>query len=103
MPWIGTGVTFGLEFIHYLGQALFGGASVVIKYAIARLSPLLMHFATTYVQKKIIEKGEEKGEDARFKAWVVGVGIHSLYNLTAVLLRNNLDSFIKGNTPSLNF
>lgn len=103
MPWVGTGVVFGLEFLHYLTRVTVGGVSAILKFAIVRSITILMHFSTTYVQKKIIEKGEEKGEDARFKAWVVGVGIHSLYNLIAVLLNTKITAFVTGKAPTLDF
>jgi hypothetical protein len=94
MPWVGTGVVFGLELIQYMLGVLFSGTKVIIKFLALRIVALLMHFSTTYVQKKIIEKGEESGKDAAFKAWIVGVGIHMLWNLFATIYQKQLSNFV---------
>ncbi len=93
MPWIGTGIVFGLELVQYVIQLIVSGGSLV-KSLILRLCSLLMHFSTTFIQKKIIEKGKEKGEDREFIAWTVGVSIHILWNTLALIYNTNLSSWV---------
>lgn len=89
IPWMGTGIVFGLELVHYVTNVMFGGITVVSKYLLARLTSLLMHFGTTWIQKKIIESGEAKGEDRRFIAWVVAVGVHASWNALSIYYMND--------------
>jgi ABC-type iron transport system FetAB permease component len=100
MPWVGTGVVFGLELVHYLMNVIFGGATVIAKFLVVRVATLLMHFTTTYVQKKIIEKGEEQGKNTAFIAWVVGFGIHALWNTLALIYNQKISGWVLGG-PSL--
>jgi len=96
MPWIGTSVVFGLEAIHYIAQLIFSGGAAIAKMAVVRLAALLMHFSTTYIQKKIIEKGEAEDKDRAFIAWTVGVGIHISWNAMALLINDKTTAWIVG-------
>jgi len=94
MPWIGTSVVFGLEAVHYIAQLIFSGGAAIARMAVIRLVALLMHFSTTYVQKKIIEKGEAEEKDRAFIAWTIGVGIHVSWNALALLINDKTTAWI---------
>lgn len=85
MPWLGTGVVYGLEAVMYVVQMLMGGVSVA-KALISRAVALMMHFSTTYIQKKIIDTSDADESQALFLAWSAGVAIHAAWNLMAVLM-----------------
>lgn len=96
MPWVGTGVVFGIELVYYLCGMMFGGIKVISKFLLLRLGTLLMHFTTTYVQKKIIESGEAAEKDRRFIAWTVGVGIHVLWNIMSIVYEKEIAGWVLG-------
>jgi hypothetical protein len=64
---------------------------------IVRLSSLLLHFTTTFIQKKIIEKGEENKKDYLFTAWIAGVAVHSMWNILAAVYQENIAGWVLGN------
>lgn len=91
MPWVGTSIVFGAEALHYIYQLFHAGLGGLSKILILRLAAILMHFSTTYIQKKIIESGE----DREFIAWIVGVGIHSSWNILGILLNQKIGAWMK--------
>jgi hypothetical protein len=76
MPWLGTGVVFGIEAAMYLYR-LWKSGTLAITHVIARIMALIFHFYTTAVQKKYIEKHPDK----EFAAYLVGFVIHFAWNL----------------------
>lgn len=94
MPWIGTGVFAGLEALHYLAALIFGGASVIAKFAIVRMSTLGLHFATTAIQKKIIDKGKDVDKDRKFIAWLTGFGIHATWNTLGLVYNAKIVAWV---------
>jgi hypothetical protein len=97
LPWVGTAVVFGLEYIQYTIQLIFKGPAVIGRMMIVRLSSLLLHFTTTFIQKKIIEKGEENKKDYLFTAWIAGVAVHSMWNILAAVYQENIAGWVLGN------
>ena len=93
MPWVGTGVVFGIEGVMYLVQLFFGGFRMT-RAIILRLSTLLMHFATTFVQKKIIDSKKTDEENGLFIAWATGVAIHASWNTLALLSNDKVTAFL---------
>lgn len=94
MPWVGTGIVFGIEMGLYVLQLLAAGGKLV-KVLILRITSLLMHFTTTYVQKTIVDKAKEGEEDkAAFIAWVTGVGIHMAWNIFATVANPQISKFL---------
>lgn len=102
-PWIYTGIFSGFELLAYtIGLVLKGGS--IVPVIIIRLASLLMHFATTYVQKFFREKeGGNEDQDVdnmKFKTkmdtigYFLGLSIHILWNTMALLLDKKLLSFI---------
>mgnify|MGYP001245839149 CR=1 FL=1 len=93
LPWVGTGIVFGLELLQYLMILMIQGLKVG-KIIILRIASLLMHFGTTFVQKKIIDSAvNDSGDDynnKRFIAWTVGVGIHATWNLFAIIYNKEI-------------
>jgi hypothetical protein len=85
-PWVGTGVAFGIEFLQYVFGMIASGINIG-KALILRVAALLMHFGTTYVQKKIIDSSENKYDrrDKEKIAWVTGVLMHATWNTLAVI------------------
>lgn len=99
MPWVGTGVVFGLEFLAYVLMMIKGGISIG-KALIARLIGLLIHFTTTFIQSKIIDTAEVDNEDDREQkrliAYVTGVCIHAAWNTFAVVYNKEINQLLKG-------
>lgn len=90
MPWVGTGVVFGLELVNYMFNGMKMGLRLG-RFLIARLCGLLMHFSTTFVQKKIIDSAsEESKSEAMFVAWATGFAIHAMWNLMAVVYAEDI-------------
>ena len=92
MPWTGTAIVFGIEAIQYILTLIFVGGAKLTKTILLRLTSLLMHFSSTFVQKKIIESGE----DREFIAWTVGVGIHASWNALALFLDAKIIAWLTG-------
>jgi hypothetical protein len=95
MPWTGTLIFSGFELIQYLIQGVFGGLKIT-KMLIIRLTSLLMHFSTTFIQKKIIETSKEHDIDedkAAFIAWVTAVVIHASWNTLALYLNPSITAW----------
>lgn len=93
MPWIGTSVVFGIEAIQYIINLFFMGANVG-KALILRLATFLLHLVTTFVQKRIIESGDEDESKALFIAWAAGVAIHASWNLFGFLINDKAAAFL---------
>lgn len=86
IPYIGTGVTFGIEFLMYAIPLIMGGMGVA-SVLIIRSSVLLMHFFTTFLQKNLRDKSTENVNKQRnFFAWLVSVLFHGLWNFTALAI-----------------
>jgi len=92
MPWIGSSIVFGLEAIMYIMNLVMAGAKVS-KVIILRLTALLVHFSTTYVQKKIIDKNGDESTSL-YVAWACGVAIHASWNTLSLLLNDKIAQLI---------
>ena len=75
MPWLGTGVVFGLEAFLYLYNFWKLG-KIGLKAIIGRAVALFFHFFTTKVQKGYMEKHPDKA----FTAYLIGFIIHFVWN-----------------------
>jgi len=94
MPWVGTSIVFGLELVKYMFDGMRAGLNVG-KFLILRIAALLMHFTTTFVQKKIIDSADEETKsDAMFVAWITGFGIHMLWNLLGTVYNDEIAGWI---------
>jgi len=60
-----------------------------------RLPALIMHFTTTFIQKKTIESGETEGKDLRAKALLIGLAIHAIYNSFGLYFEENIVAIAK--------
>lgn len=98
MPWTGTAVTFGIEAILYINSMMMMGASLPAAL-IARAVALLMHFATTAMQKVIIDKAPTSKPEERanylFLGWCAGVLIHASWNALSLIYAKELNSLIR--------
>lgn len=99
MPWVGTGVVFGLELLAYVFMMIRSGIEIG-KALIARLIGLLIHFTTTFIQKKIIDTAEVGNEDdheqKRLIAYVTGVCIHAAWNTFATVYNKEITEVLRG-------
>jgi hypothetical protein len=95
MPWIGTGVVFGIEAIQYIVSLMAVGMSLP-SAIILRASSLLMHFSTTMIQKYIMSKATtpEEEQAAAWAGWVAGVMIHSTWNTLAIVYNGEIMKLI---------
>ena len=86
MPWMGVSIVIGLEADMYLTNMIRKGYNIPMA-VLARVVALAIHFSTTFIQKKIIESGEDKygDSDRAFIAWMVGVAIHASWNTFVTL------------------
>lgn len=92
MPWIGTGVMYGIDFFRYLKRFpwMTNGPKSIIIFIIMRSIILVMHFTTTAIQKFLINNKELDESKAKrtLIAWSAGVMIHSIFNtLTLVIFK----------------
>lgn len=89
MPWVATGVIFGLEMLSYVFILVNQGASIA-KALIARLAVLIGHFATTFIQKKIIDttKDEDDKNKKLFIAFLAGFTVHAIFNIVAIAMND---------------
>jgi len=96
MPWIGTGVTFGIEMINYIVVMTMSGASLPAAI-IARLIGLAVHFTTTWIQKQIYDRAPTKFDQNNymFAAWVSGVAIHMMWNSFALVYNKEIQALLK--------
>ena len=70
----------GFELVHYVGALVATGVSLPMA-VLTRLGPVLMHIATTYVQKHFIKRGEETKNISSAKTGLtIGVVIHGVWN-----------------------
>lgn len=82
IPYSGTAVTFGLEFLMYAARILVAGGSLDM-VLLLRIPGLILHFFTTYLQKHIREKGKYLDHgDYNKLAWFTAVFVHMAYNIT---------------------
>ena len=95
MPWSGTGIMFGFEFISYVMKIISVGGSLPVAILI-RVAALGMHFSTTYIQKLIIDKGEDKVDNTKylFAGWMCGVAIHMTWNTFGTIYNKELSKLI---------
>ena len=85
IPWLGTAIFAGFEGIQYVAMMVMGGMTVV-KAVLLRLLPIMLHFSTTAIQKKIQETGKPGEEDKKLLiGYAAGVGVHALWNIMAVM------------------
>lgn len=89
MPWIGTGIVFGIEAVLYVFKMMSAGMSVG-KALLVRAIGLLMHFGTTAIQKKFAEA------DHAFAGWILAVCIHATFNVVAITFDPKIASWLKG-------
>lgn len=95
LPWVGTGVVFGIEFLVYVLNLIFSGFSL-IRTLILRLTTIMMHFSTTFIQKKIIDMADDTEEDImkkRYIAFATGVAIHSLWNAFSIVYDDQISAW----------
>ena len=94
MPWIGTSIVFGIEAIMYIMTLASKGLNIP-KTVIVRLVSLLMHFTTTYIQKKVIESSKSEIDKSQkiFTAWIIGVGIHASWNIFATIMNDEISAW----------
>ena len=99
IPWLGTGITFGIELINYVLSLMMLGATLP-QALLLRIPGLMMHFVTTFIQKKIMDKKENEEDEETvkknhdFKAWVIGVSLHSAWNLLGVIYNLEILRFV---------
>jgi hypothetical protein len=98
MPWSGTAIFAAIEGVQYVIGMIVSGKSVA-KALITRLATFLMHMTTVFVQKKIMDAEskdatEEEHSKRRFVAWVVGISIHSSWNLLAMIFEKDLTAWL---------
>ena len=89
MPWIGTGIVFGIEAVMYVFKMMIAGMTVG-RVLLVRAIGLLMHFGTTAIQKKFTEA------DHAFAGWILAVCIHATFNIVAISLDPQIASWLKG-------
>jgi len=89
MPWVGTGIVFGIEFLIYFIQLALAGIKVSRIIAL-RAAGLAMHFTNQAIQKKIIEMGDG---DARFAAWLAGYIIHVTWNIMSTIKNEQISAW----------
>jgi hypothetical protein len=98
MPWVGTGVVFGIEAVTYVFAMMSAGLSVPAAI-ITRVIALLMHFGTTAVQKAIMKQKDNMTPEEESKymwaAWVAGVMIHASWNALALTYNQELMRLLK--------
>ncbi len=75
MPWVGTGVVFGMEAMMYLYRFWKMG-KLSLQNVISRVIALGFHFLTTLLQKKYIDKHPDKV----FTAYLIGFMCHFVWN-----------------------
>jgi hypothetical protein len=90
-PYLGTGIVFGLEFLNYVVGMLLTGKISLISAILTRIPAYIMHFLSTYIQKKIGETGDSQFpsdiEHRKKIAWATAVIFHSLFNTVAVIVQ----------------
>ena len=91
LPWVGTAVVFGLELVQYIGTIVMQGGKLS-KALVLRAISLLMHFSTTYIQKKIIDSAVDEDDIKKkmFVAWLTGCAVHMAWNVFAIVYNNEL-------------
>lgn len=94
MAYIGTAVTFGIEYLNYVVMMVGSGMALPVAMMI-RVIPLMMHFITTWIQKFFYEKGKETGipsemEKQQFVGWCGGVAFHMAFNALALIYNDEL-------------
>lgn len=86
IPWLGTSIFAGIEAIQYVTMLMIGGMGAM-KAVLTRTLPVLLHFGTTAIQKKINDSPKEGEEDKKFfMAYAAGVGIHAMWNIMAIVI-----------------
>ena len=99
MPITGTVVVFGLELVMYVMNLAAMGLALP-KILILRASALAMHFATTVIQKHMMEKADQNDQEDMMKwafaAWVAGVGVHMAWNIFGLIYNQELLSWMGG-------
>lgn len=97
-PWIYTGIFAGLELLQYVIKLVLAGG-MFGPVLIIRLSALMMHFCTTYVQKYFKEKGDTEtaaGIDNNWQniGYCLAIGIHFTWNLLGLIFNKDVKSFV---------
>ncbi len=88
MPWVGTGVIFGIEAVIYVAKMMMIGMNIP-KAIIMRIAGLLMHFTTTAIQKTFYE------EDEALAGWIIAVFIHASWNAIAISYNDEFINWAK--------
>jgi len=91
MPWTGTSVVFGIEFVMYVMNIMAAGGTIGAAI-VTRGAALMMHFATTYIQNILRKKGEKESDPSKyaFAGWVAGVAIHLTWNSLAIVYNKEI-------------
>lgn len=78
----------GFELLHYVGGMVAVGVSLPTALLL-RLGPVLMHIATTYIQKYFIKRGEKTKNIASANTGLtIGIIIHGIFNFFSMLSTN---------------
>ena len=97
-PFIYTGIFAGFEFLQYVIGLMLGGSGNLTKIIFLRVLTLGMHFATTIIQKYFTDQKEERDklpEYVSYKGYFIALGVHSLWNILALIFNENLTDFIE--------
>jgi hypothetical protein len=89
MPWVGTGIVFGLELVMDVVKMLMMGIGLG-KALLLRAIGLLMHFTTQAIQVKGAE------EDWAGTAYTISVLIHATFNFLALAFGKEIMTWAKG-------
>jgi len=87
VPWLTTTIFNMYEFITYRMLIKSVGGKELKTIAL-RGSTVLMHYLTTYVQKRFVEKDKPK------TGYAIAVTIHAAWNIAAVLLNDKIMGWV---------
>jgi len=94
IPYKYTGIFAGFEFILYISRFLAMGMTMPVIFAF-RIPPVIMHFVTTFIQKKMHERGEGDPKSSSSQAgYLMAVVFHSVYNDLAVIYNKEILRFV---------
>lgn len=87
IPWLYTGIFSAVEFFMYVVWMLFMGMSLPL-IVLKRSFAVLLHFSTTYIQKKISESDDinMNNKEKQKLGYRVAVGVHALFNAVAMII-----------------
>lgn len=95
-PWVYTGIFAGLELLDYVIKIVFAGG-LLIPALIVRISTLMMHFATTAVQKYFHDKDELEGNQDSTSTnigYILAIFIHVTWNIVGTIFNKQIGAFV---------